>query len=369
MANAIRKTTTSIAMKMPTKHVDSESQVSTAVDLGTCIIDIGSMCKRGQLNEALGVLHQMNQKGISVDFNTYASLLQACGNAKTLTQGYAQHGPPAEALNLLHQMQVAGMTPDMVTLTSVLPACAHLAALQQGKEIHDYVIRRGFEFDVIVMSALIDMYAKCGIVKFARHLFDRMPRRDVVSWNSMILAYGMHGYGKDALVLFDLMQQADAKPNRITFINVLSACSHAGLLDEGFECFGMIQDYGITPSLEHYACIVDLLGRAGRLDEAHDFIKRMPVQPDVDLWGALLGACKIHGNIELGEHVAACILHLEPENTGHYILLSNTYAASGRWDDVEKVRKMMKGRCLKKTPGCSFIEVDNKVHGFLAEDR
>eukprot|EP01018_Ginkgo_biloba_P020815 Gb_00204 [translate_table: standard] len=284
--------------------------------------------------------------------------------------GYAQNGHADEALMLFNKMQLTDTKPDVVTLVSVLPACAHLAALQQGRLIHGYVIRSGFESDVSVENSLIDMYAKCGSVEIARQLFDKMSNRDVVSWNTMIQGYGTHGHGEDALALFTQMQQIDMKPNHITFICVLSACSHAGLVDEGWLYFNcMSQLHYITPRMEHYACMVDLLGRAGFLDEAQDFIERMPLQPGASVWGALLGACRIHCNIELGERVAERLFELVPEDAGYYVLLSNIYAAAGSWEDVEKVRTMMKDRGLKKTPGYSLIEVNNTVYTFIAGDR
>eukprot|EP01018_Ginkgo_biloba_P019689 Gb_04894 [translate_table: standard] len=283
---------------------------------------------------------------------------------------YAQNGYAREALSLFNQMQLTDVKPDMATILSVLPACAHLAALQQGKWIHGYIIRSGFESYVSVGNSLIDMYAKCGSVQIARHFFDKMSERNVVSWNAMIAGYGMHGHGEDALRLFSQMQQMGMKANNVTFVCVLSACSHAGLVDEGRQYFyAMIQDYCVTPRMEHYACMVDLLGRAGCLDEARDFIEKMPLEPGANVWGALLSACRIHCNIELGEYVAKRLFVLEPENAGCYVLLSNIYAAAGRWDDVAKVRTVMKDRGLKKTPGCSLIEVNNKVHAFFVGDR
>jgi pentatricopeptide repeat protein len=214
------------------------------------------------------------------------------------------------------------------------------------------------------------MYAKCGSIEIARHLFDKMVKRDVVSWNTIISGYGMHGRGEDALALFSQMQEKDMVPNSITFISVLSACSHAGLVNEGwhyFDCMNKV--YCISPGMKHYACMVDLLGRAGLLDEAQNFIQKMPIQPDAGVWGALLGACRIHGNVDLGECIAKQLLELESEDAGHYVLVSNIYAAAGRWDDVSRMRTLMKKRELKKTPGYSFIEVNNRTHAFVVGDR
>eukprot|EP01018_Ginkgo_biloba_P028506 Gb_30190 [translate_table: standard] len=288
----------------------------------------------------------------------------------TMIAGFTQNGNVNEALKLFRQMQMLSMKPDSITLMSVLPACSQLAALQQGKEIHCYMLKCEFELDVFVGSAIIDTYAKCGNIDGARKVFDKMLKRDAVSWTVMIAGYGMHGQGKTAITLFNEMQQVGMKPDHITFVSVLSACSHAGLVDEGWQYFyHMIQDYLITPSLEHYACMVDLLGRAGHLEEALNFIKKMPVEPDAGVWGALLGACRIHCDIKLGEHVAQRLIALEPNNAGNYVLLSNIHAAAGRWDDVAKVRALMKDRALKKNPGCSWIEVKNRLHAFLVGDK
>eukprot|EP01018_Ginkgo_biloba_P005831 Gb_35190 [translate_table: standard] len=284
--------------------------------------------------------------------------------------GYAQNGYAHEALTLFDQMQQSNVKPNSITMVSVLLACAHVGALQQGKWIHEYIIANGFETDVFVGTGLIDMYAKCGSLDNARQVFDKMSERSVVSWSAMISGYGMHGYGEDALAIFSKMQHKGMKPDHITFICLLSACSHAGLVDEGWQCFYcMSRDYCITPRVEHYACMVDLLGRLGHLDEAQDFIKKMPLEPDAAVWGALLGACRIYCNIDLGERVAERLFELKPEIAGPYVLLSNIYAAAGRWDDVENVRTMMKDRRVKKPRGSSFIEVNNKVHEFHVGDR
>ncbi|XP_057861159.2 uncharacterized protein LOC131069670 [Cryptomeria japonica] len=288
----------------------------------------------------------------------------------TMIAGYVQNGLFHEALILFDQMQETDMKPNRVTLVSVLPACAHLAALQKGKEIHDYATRSGLQADASVVTALINMYAKCGRINVARGLFDKMPRKDAIAWNAMIAGYGMHGLGEEADVLFVQMQQARVKPDDVTFIGVLSACSHAGLVEKGSKYFNcMSQEYCLEPKLEHYACMVDLLSRAGHLNEARDLIESMPFEPSPSVLGAFLGGCRIHGNIRLGEHVAERLLEIEPNNIGNYVLLSNIYAEAGRWDDVTKMRIMLKERGLKKSPGCSWIELSKKVHAFIGGDR
>jgi pentatricopeptide repeat protein len=317
------------------------------------LLDMYAKC--GHMEIAQQLFNKMNEK----DVVSWSAMIAA----------YAETGHAAEALTLFHDMQLADVMPNSITMVNVLLACTHVAALQQGKWMHSYIVKTGFESNVIVGTALIDMYGKCGCVEIARSFFDKMTERNVVSWSVMIAGYGMHGHGEDALSIFQQMQEAGMKPNHITFVSILYACSHAGLVNKGWEYFHcMIQDYSITPTEEHCACMVDLLGRAGHLDEAQDFIQKMPFQPGVGVWGALLSACRIHCNIELGEQVAKRLFDLEPENAGCYVLLSNIYAAAGRWDEVAKLRTTMKEKGLKKTPGCSLIELNNRVHRFLVGD-
>eukprot|EP01018_Ginkgo_biloba_P038505 Gb_40040 [translate_table: standard] len=287
-----------------------------------------------------------------------------------LVAAYVQLGDCDEALTLVRKMLLAGIIPDLATLVSILPACAVVADLKQGREIHDYLIRSGIESNILVDNALIDMYAKCGSIEDARKVFDKMFQKDVVSWTAMIAGYGLHGHGENALTLFYQMQQVDMKPDHITFVAVLSACSHAGLVDEGCQLFGcMCQDYSITPTMEHYACMVDLLGRSGHLDEAEEFIKNMPLEPNAGVWGTLLGACRNYRDLVVGERVAERLLKLEPETSGYYVLLSNIYAAAGMWDDVKRVRTIIRAKGLEKHPGCSWIEINNIVHAFIVGDR
>jgi pentatricopeptide repeat protein len=351
---------------------------------------ISRYAQSGHCDESLRLLSQMQAAGIQPDVITWNALITGYAHnghgddaLKLITQmqlagvksdvitwngmiaGYARNGHGDEAVQLFSQMQLASVKPNSATISSVLPAFAFLAALQQGKEIHGYVTRNGFESEVFVRNALIDMYAKCGNLKAAKQVFIDTSQRDVVSWNAMIVGYALHGHGKDALQFFKQMQKEGIYPDRVTFIGVLSGCNHAGLVDEGrqyFDC--MSGEYQIIPSMEHYACIVDLLGRAGHLDEAHALINKMPFQPNATVWGSLLGACRIHRNVELGEHVAKHLFELEPENAGNYVLMSNIYAAAARWVDAAQMRKMMKDREVKKLPGCSWIHVNRRVHVF-----
>ena len=221
-----------------------------------------------------------------------------------------------------------------------------------------------------VGNALISMYSKCGSIRDARLVFDGMVIRDVISWTAMIGGLAMYGCGQVALQLFEQMKKEGVRPDSLTFVNVLSACSHTGLVDEGRRYFNtMSQDHCFLPTIVHYGCLVDLLGRAGHLDEAENIIKTMPLKADAAIWGTLLGACRLHGNVMLAERVADYSLKIEPQNVAVYVQLSNVYAEAGMWDSVAKVRKLMRERGVKKLPGRSWIEVAKKVHSFVVEDR
>eukprot|EP01018_Ginkgo_biloba_P002412 Gb_32528 [translate_table: standard] len=284
--------------------------------------------------------------------------------------GYVQNGHGEEALKLFHNMLRADVEPNALTFGGVLSACASLAALEQGRQLHAHIIKTGYESFLSVENALVTVYAKCGSIDNATQMFDKMTLRDLVSWNAMIVGYALNGHGKKALRLFEQMPQPDMKPDHITFLGILSACSHAGLVDEGCHYFDfMRRHHNISLRADHYACMIDLLGRAGCMDKAEDIVNNMPFEPDAVVWKALLGACRIHGNVELGERAAEYLFEWEPQNASTYVLLSNVYSAAGRWDDAAKVRKMMKDRGVKKQAGCSWIEVKNRVHRFVAGDR
>eukprot|EP01018_Ginkgo_biloba_P025611 Gb_06576 [translate_table: standard] len=288
----------------------------------------------------------------------------------SMIAGYAEHTHDEEALKLFEEMQRVGFKPDHFTFSNVLSVCAALAALGQGRHVHAQIISTGFESDVGVGNALVDMYAKCGSIEDARQVFDKMPKRNIISWNAMIVGYAQHGDGNETLVLFEQMQHAHVKPNKITFVGILAACNHRGLVDEGRHHFdSMSIDYGIIPEADHYSCMVGLLGRAGCLDEAEDLINKMPFEPDAVIWGGLLAACRLYNNMELGKRVAEYLFELEPQSSAAYVALSNIYASCGSWDYVAKMRKLMKDKVLKKEPGCSWIEVKNKVHVFIVEDQ
>jgi pentatricopeptide repeat protein len=226
------------------------------------------------------------------------------------------------------------------------------------------------EDNVIVGTSIVDMYCKCGRVEMARKAFDRMKKKNVKSWTAMVAGYGMHGRAKEAMEIFYEMIRSGTKPNYITFVSVLAACSHAGLLKEGWNWFNRMKcEFNVEPGIEHYSCMVDLLGRAGYLKEAYGLIQEMKVKPDFIVWGSLLGACRIHKNVELGEISARKLFELDPSNCGYYVLLSNIYADAGRWDDVERMRILMKNHGLLKTPGYSIVEHKGRIHVFLVGDK
>ncbi|XP_059077345.1 pentatricopeptide repeat-containing protein At2g13600 [Cryptomeria japonica] len=287
-----------------------------------------------------------------------------------IVAGYAQSGLVEKAIETYKQMQLAALKPCSATFASIVSACAKMGALEQGIDIHQDIIDSGFLSDVIVASALVDMYSKCGSLQKAREVFDQMPKRNVISWNAMLAGYAQNGFCKDALELFELMKQSGTRPDHVSLACVLFACSHAGLVDEGCKYFNDVSDsYCITPTIECYACMVDLLGRAGYLVENLNFIIKMPIKPVAVVWMCFLGACRSHKNTSLGVFTANLLFELEPKNAAIYILLSNIYAEVGRWDEVQKVRRWMKDRGIEKIPGCSWIEVCKVVHIFCVGDR
>uniref|UniRef100_A0A7N0TJB1 DYW domain-containing protein n=1 Tax=Kalanchoe fedtschenkoi TaxID=63787 RepID=A0A7N0TJB1_KALFE len=293
----------------------------------------------------------------------------------TVITGYVICGCHEDALLLLLAMLVAEIPfkPNSITLMTVLPACASLAALAKGKEIHAYAIRNSLASDVTVGSALVDMYAKCGCLDLASRAFDEMPGKNVITWNVLIMGYGMHGKGEMAVELFRrMMAESDggAKPNGVTFIAVFAGCSHSGLVDEGLDLFHRMEtDYGVEPTAEHYACVADLLGRAGQVEKAYELVEGMPPRLDrVAAWSSLLGACRIHRNVELGEIAAERLIQAEPHVASHHVLLSNIYSSAGLWDKATEVRRKMREMGVKKEPGHSWIEFDSRVHKFLVGD-
>ncbi|KAF8684368.1 hypothetical protein HU200_044257 [Digitaria exilis] len=299
--------------------------------------------KAGLINETMALFDEMAVK----DTVSYGALLS----------GYVQNGKAEEAFIVFKKMQACNVEPDVATMVSLIPACSHLAALQHGRCSHGSVVVRGFASETSISNALIDMYAKCGRIDLSRQVFDKMAARDIVSWNTMIAGYGIHGLGKEATTLFLGMKNQGFAPDDVTFICLISACSHSGLVTEGKHWFNMMtQKHAIPPRMEHYICMVDLLARGGFLDEAYQFIQSMPLKADVRVWGALLGACRIHKNIDLGKQVSRMIQKLGPEGTG-------------RFDEAAEIRVTQKVKGFKKSPGCSWIEINGSLHAFVGGDQ
>ncbi|CAK9214662.1 unnamed protein product [Sphagnum troendelagicum] len=387
--------------------------------------------KCGQGKKALELYGQMQQQGVQPDPVTFVGLLNACASSGTLEDGQRLHGDviksgcesvvyvanslidmyakcgsiedackvfhnmPAhdlvswnvmilghvkcgqgqKALDLFQQMQHEGLQPDTASFVGLLNACASLRALEEGRRIHTYIMQTNCESNIYVSSSLVDislvdMYGKCGSVEDARRVFDNMPTRNVVSWNAMLGGYSLHGHGKQALELFEQMCQEGVEMDRITFVLLLSACSHAGLVNEGlcyFESMGSV--YSIPATLEHYAFMVDLLGRSDHLHEAEDLVKMMSWDPDAAVWMALLGACRVHSNVEMGEYIAKQLVELNPGNAAGYVLLSNIYTAAGKWDQSAAVLQLKLDRGVKKQAAHTWIEVNNQVHRFVVDDQ
>ncbi|CAH9077221.1 unnamed protein product [Cuscuta europaea] len=300
-------------------------------------------CKSGNVEMGLNIFRQMEERSV-VSWNLMISCL-------------ARSGMDTDALKLFHEMIHNGFEPDEATLVTTLPICVRLGEIRLGKWIHSYVDSKGLICDFVsVGNALVDFYCKCGDLGHASSIFESMAGKNVISWNAMISGLAYNGKAKLGVQLFDTMIKEGLCPNESTFVAVLVCCSHAGFVQIGQDVFAtMVKDYHIDPTLEHYGCMVDLLSRNGHVIEAYDLIKSMPVKPNAALWGSLLSALRTHGDMELGECVAKELISLEPWNSGNYVLLSNIYADQGKWDEVEKVRELMKGCDIKKDPGQSIL--------------
>ncbi|KAJ8448000.1 hypothetical protein Cgig2_028876 [Carnegiea gigantea] len=287
----------------------------------------------------------------------------------SMIAAYSQYGQGEEALKLFQTMQGMGLWPDPFACSALLNACANLSAYEQGKQIHVHILKLGFMSDAFAGNSLVNMYAKCGCIDDATRSFSMLHDKGIVSWSAMIGGLAQHGHGKEALRLFDQMIKEGVRPNHVTLVSVLCACSHAGLVSDATQYFESMQDlYGIQPTQEHYACMIDILGRAGRLDEAMDLVNTMPYEANGAVWGAVLGAAKTHKNVELGQRAAAMLFTLEPEKSGTHVLIANLYASAGMWENVSEMRKLMKENKVKKEPGMSWVELKDKVHTFIVGD-
>ncbi|GLT91695.1 hypothetical protein SLE2022_095710 [Rubroshorea leprosula] len=387
---------------------------------------ITGLTQNGLDREAIDLLRDMRMQGITMDQYTFGSVLTACGSLLALREskqihafiirtnykdnvfvgsalidmyckcksityaeavfkrmtrknvvswtamlvGYGQNGYSEEAVRVFHDMQRDGVDPDDITLGSVISSCANLASLEEGSQFHSRAIVSGLISFLSVSNALITLYGKCGSVEDARQLFDEMRIRDEVSWTALVSGCAQFGKADGTIDLFEKMVAQGLKPDGVTFIGVLSACSRAGLVEKGYLYFeSMVKDYGIVPIPDHYTCMIDLLSRAGRLEEARDFINKMPFQPDAIGWSTLLSSCRLQGNVEIGKWAAEFLQELDPQNPASYVLLSSIYAAKGKWQNVAQLRREMRNRGVRKEPGYSWIKYKNKVHVFSADDQ
>ncbi|KAL8100098.1 hypothetical protein AgCh_032382 [Apium graveolens] len=323
------------------------------VYIGSSLIDMYANCTR--IRDAYRVFCLLPYG----DYVSWNSVIAGC----------VQNGLFDEGLKLFRQMVKAGIKPVEVSFSSIIPACAHLTTLLLGRQLHGYILRGGFDKNVFIASSLVDMYAKCGNIRIAKFIFDDIEKPDMVTWTAMIMGYALHGHPRDAISSFEEMIMDGVEPNDVVFLAVFTACSHGGMVDEALKYFySMTQDYGISPSLEHYAAMSDLLARAGKLEEAYRFISSMQIKQTASIWLTLLTACRSSNNIELAEKISKKIVALDPGNLGAYVLLSNTYSASERWRDAANLRSNMRNKGLKKKAASSWIEVGKELHAFVAGD-
>lgn len=312
--------------------------------------------KCANLLDAFHVFEDMSNLANLVSWN---SIITAC----------LQHKQARDVFKLFKLMLVSYINLDYITSRSISGACAEVSSLEMGNQFHCYSIKNGLNRDSFVTNGLIDMYTKLGSLEIARKLFDSMENPNVISWSSMIVGYAQFGYGEEALNLFKSMTKKGYKPNEVTFVGVLTACSHIGLIEEGLQFYrNMELEHQIVPTLEHCSCMVDLFARAGLLKEAEDFINQMPFEPDVLIWKTLLSACKTYKNVNMGKRVAENILRIDPFNSTAHVLLSNIYASEANWEEFARLRSLMKTRGVRKNAGCSWIEIKDTIHVFLVED-
>ncbi|XP_016454494.2 LOW QUALITY PROTEIN: pentatricopeptide repeat-containing protein At4g39530-like [Nicotiana tabacum] len=320
-----------------------------------CSILIDVYSKFSSVKDARQVFNEMNEKDIVVWNSMLFGYIQQCENE--------------EALKLFLKLQHCLQKPNTLTFVALIASSSNLVSLLHGLQFHNQIVKVGLDFDPHVTNALVDMYSKCGSLEEAQRMFDSALQRDITCWNSMISTYAQHGEAKEAINMFEKMISDGRKPNNVTFVGVLSACSHVGLVEEGLHHFYSMSRYGIEPETEHYVCIVSLLGRAGKLVEAMQFIEQMPIPPAAIVWRSLLSACREAGHIDLGKYAASMAISIDPKDSGSYILLSNIFASKGMWINVKKLREKMDSNGVVKETGCSWIEINNEVHLFIARDQ
>ncbi|OVA13037.1 Pentatricopeptide repeat [Macleaya cordata] len=325
--------------------------------LQTSLVDLYAKC--GEVGISARLFKELPQR----NYITWSSMIS----------GFIQNGYFMEAIELFQQMQTEDFEPGIEILRSLFLAYTNLGALRLGKGVHCFVLKNiiysSEEEKTTIETSILNMYAKCGSIISAKRCFDRIVAKDVVAWSSMIDGYSGHGRGIEAIETFEQMQEEGVKPNSITFLSLLSACSHSGLVSEGCRIFSYMNSrFGVKPDLNHYTCMVDLLGRSGKLQEAVDIIEKMDVEPDSRIWGALFAASRVYSDNEIGVYAAQNLLELEPDNAGYRTLLSNLHASAERWDEAETVRRVMSEKYMKKKPGWSCIETREGFHGFVAGD-
>ncbi|KAI9192371.1 hypothetical protein LWI28_021901 [Acer negundo] len=354
--------------------------------VGNALIDM--YCRNGNVEDAQMVFELMESKDIASwtsllngflmwnDFKSARRVFDEMPERNSIPwtamiTGYVKGKSPVQGLEMFKRMKAEGKDQvTVVTVVSVLSGCADIGALDLGRSVHCYINKCNLGMDVTVNNALMDMYSKSGCLDMALKIFYEMRKRDVFCWTTLISGYAFHGRGYNALEVINDMLDSGITPNEVTFVSVLSACSHAGMLVEGQKLFNrMVQFYGLKPKIEHYGCMVDLLGRAGLLEIAKDFIEQMPINPDVDIWRSLLSACLVHGNLNLAELAGKMVIELEPDDDGVYILLWNIYLTANRQEDALRIRKLIRNRKIKKKPGCSWVEMNGIINEFAAEEK
>lgn len=326
-------------------------------DVSVCNSLIDMYGKFGEVEEAVAIFETMPKKDL-YSWNSTISM-------------YQREGDHDSTMKLFDEMQKTNCPPDIVTICTILPVCTQLSALMRGRELHGYIIRRELNNEPypFVENVLMDMYAKSGSLHNARSVFDTMQTQDTASWNILIGGYSCHGKVTEALEIFSTMCSMGIHPNDVTFVAVLSACSHTGLVDRGRRILDHMEtDYNVTPTLEHYSCVVDMLGRAGRLSEAHSLLTNMPVESNPVVWRSYIAACQVHGDTHLAVEAANRLLEIEPEYGGSYVMLSNLYGSAGRYQNVSEIRLCMKIQNVRKIPGCSWMELKTGMHTFISRD-
>lgn len=326
---------------------------------------IKGYAKAGEMDTALTLFRNMPRPTTAKKSNNAISWT-------TIISGYVQAGMNKEALQLFHEMQSSNVPPDKVSLASALSACAQLGALDQGKWIHSYADKHRISIDSVLACVLIDMYAKCGDMEEALKVFKNVSKntKTVQVWTALISGYACHGLGGEAIRKFEEMQEMGVRPNAVTFTALLTACSYTGLVEQGKSVFySMERDHNVKPTVEHYGCMVDLLGRAGLLGRANRFVREMPVKPNAVVWGSLLKACQIHKNVELGERIGEMLIGMDPDHGGRYVHMAKIHAMGGKWDKAAETRRLMKEQGVAKVPGCSTISLEGTTHEFTAGDR